>query len=85
RITDNINLAHQTLTKMAALAEEAAAANFLSTHVDYQLEKDFHFDPGAILNFAKSLSRWVRIYHDYPLYEFTVQILSAPHKSDRQR
>jgi hypothetical protein len=25
------------------------------------------------------LSRWVRIYHDYPLFEFTVQILREPH------
>jgi hypothetical protein len=46
--------------------------------VDYTLEKNFHHEPGAMLAYALSLSRWVRVYHDYPLYEFTLQMFREP-------
>jgi hypothetical protein len=62
---------------MFALAHEAACVNFLSTRVDYTLEKNFHFPPDAMLAFALSLSQRVRLYHDYPLYEFTLQVLAG--------
>lgn len=83
RVSDNMTLARETLAKMANISGEAAAANFLSTHVDYQLDKDFHFDPGEMLNYAMTLKPWARVFHDYPLYEFTIQILSSPSTADR--
>ncbi len=78
KVEDNLGLAHQMLARMFAFSREAVCVNFLSSRVDYMLEKNFHFEPGAMLAHALSLSRWVRIYHDYPLYEFTIQILRAP-------
>jgi SAM-dependent methyltransferase len=78
RVTDNLGLAHQMLGKMFALSREVVCANFLSSRVDYMLEKNFHFEPGAMMAQALSLSRWVRVFHDYPLYEFTIQIYREP-------
>jgi SAM-dependent methyltransferase len=78
KVEDNLGLAHAMLTRMFAVSREAVCVNFLSSRVDYQLEKNFHFEPESMLAYALSLSRWVRIYHDYPLYEFTVQILREP-------
>jgi SAM-dependent methyltransferase len=78
KVEDNLGLAHQMLARMFALSREAVCVNFLSSRVDYMLEKNFHFEPGAMLAYALSLSRWARIYHDYSLYEFTIQILRDP-------
>jgi SAM-dependent methyltransferase len=85
RIEDNLGLAQKMLAKMFALCREAVCVNFLSSRVDYMLQKNFHFEPGAMLAQALSLSRWVRVYHDYPLYEFTLQILRNPGSYNRDR
>ena len=78
KVEDNLGLAHEMLARMFAVSREAVCVNFLSSRVDFMLEKNFHFEPGSTLGYALSLSRWVRIYHDYPLHEFTVQILRKP-------
>jgi ubiquinone/menaquinone biosynthesis C-methylase UbiE len=79
RLDDNLALAERMIARMFQLAREAVCVNFLSSRVDYQLEKNFHYEPGRMLAYALSLSRWVRLHHDYPLYEFTLQILANSH------
>jgi SAM-dependent methyltransferase len=76
RLDDNLALAERMIARMIQLASEAVSVNFLSSRVDYQLEKNFHYEPERMLAFALSLSRWVRLHHDYPLYEFTLQIFA---------
>jgi SAM-dependent methyltransferase len=78
KVEDNLGLAQHMLARMFSLCREAVCVNFLSSRVDYMLERNFHFEPGAMIAYVLSLSRWVRVYHDYPLYEFTVQILRDP-------
>jgi len=78
RISDNTALAKLMLTKMFNLSSEVVAANFLSSYVDYQLSKNFHYQPEAMFSFGRSLTRWIRLYHDYPLYEFTLQLFHNP-------
>lgn len=67
--------AQATMTRMYELAREAACLNFLSKYVDYELEKNQHYQPEEIFSRAWQISRRVNLYHDYPLYEFTVQLL----------
>ncbi|MBF0096743.1 MAG: class I SAM-dependent methyltransferase [Magnetococcales bacterium] len=74
RVSDNMALAQSMLRRMYALTRESMAVNFLSSHVDYQLEKNFHYDPSQIFSFAKKLTPWVALWHDYPLWEFTLQL-----------
>tara|TARA_B110000003_G_scaffold266061_1_gene292575 strand:- start:35 stop:646 length:612 start_codon:yes stop_codon:yes gene_type:complete len=66
--------AKATLEKMFQLSTEGVALNFLSTTADYELEKNQHYDPAIILTWALNLSKKVSLYHDYPLYEFTIML-----------
>lgn len=79
KTSNNIQYAKLAIKKMIDLSENSVCVNFLSTYVDYQLEHNFHYDPIDMFSFAKDLSRWVTIYHDYPLWEFTLQLRQQPH------
>lgn len=67
--------AKKTLFKMYDLSKEVACLNFLSSYVDYEKDINVHYQPETVFSWAKEVSKKVRIYHDYPLYEFTVQVL----------
>jgi SAM-dependent methyltransferase len=67
--------ARRTLERMFGLAREAACLNFLSKYVDYELEKNQHYQPETVFGWAKQVARKVNLIHDYPLYEFTIQLV----------
>ena len=75
KMEDNIGYAKEVLKKMFDSSEVAAAANFMSSYVDFKNEKNFHYSPEDIFSYGKSLTSKVNLFHDYPLYEFTIQIL----------
>jgi trans-aconitate methyltransferase len=62
------------LSAMFAMSKRGVAVNFLSTYVDYQMEKNFHFKPEAALTMAYGMTKKVVLRSDYPLYEFTLYI-----------
>jgi len=73
---DNIDFyAYETMARMFTLSQEAACLNFLSKYVDFEAEKNQHYQPELIFSKAMQISRRVNLFHDYPLYEFTVQML----------
>lgn len=74
KVEDNIGYTKAVLTRLFELSNDVLSVNFLSTYVDYQAEKNFHYSPEAIFSFAKTLTPRVVLYHDYPLWEFTVQM-----------
>lgn len=74
RVADNEALAKAVLTRMFEKTSHCVSANFLTSYVDYQLPKNFHYEPEKLFHFARSLSQRTRLNHDYPLYEFTLQI-----------
>ncbi|MFQ5647448.1 MAG: class I SAM-dependent methyltransferase, partial [bacterium] len=55
------------LKAMMDMSTKGVAVNFLSSYVDYQLEKNFHFSPEAAFSLGRKLTRFVTIRHDYPL------------------
>ena len=69
--------ANATMKRMFELSREAACLNFLTKYVDFELEKNQHYQPELIFSNAKKISRRVNLLHDYPLYEFTVQIIKS--------
>jgi SAM-dependent methyltransferase len=74
--TENIEeYAYATMSKMFSLSREVASLNFLSTYVDFELEKNQHYQPETVFSKAKTLSKAVNLLHDYPLYEFTIQVI----------
>ncbi len=74
RIDDNIAYTEYVLAKLLRITRETVAVNFLSSYVDYEAEKNFHYSPEDMFSYAKKLTPWVSIYHDYPLWEFTLQL-----------
>lgn len=78
RIGDNMAHAKTMLSRMWGLARDSVCVNFLSSHVDFQAPKNFHYDPAEMFTFAKTLTRWVSLHHDYPLWEFTLQLRRHP-------
>jgi ubiquinone/menaquinone biosynthesis C-methylase UbiE len=69
-----------TMRKMFAVSREAACLNFLSKHVDFELDKNQHYDPEKLFAQAWRISQCVNLFHDYPLHEFTLQLLK-PYRS----
>lgn len=67
--------AFATMKRMFELSREAACLNFLTKYVDFELEKNQHYQPESIFSNAKKISKQVNLLHDYPLYEFTVQLI----------
>lgn len=62
------------MQKIFDSTNEILTINFMSTYVDFELEKNLHFSPEDIFTHAKKITKRVNIYHDYPLYEFTIQL-----------
>jgi len=74
RIKDNKSHANDVIKKMFDLSTKAVSFNMLSSYADYVAEKNFHHSPEEIFSYSKKLSPRVNLFHDYPLYEFSVQI-----------
>ena len=74
KMEDNLSFAKKVIKRMYSLCRKGVACNFLSSYVDFSLEKDYHYSPEEVFSFSKGLSNRVVLRHDYPLYEFTIYI-----------
>lgn len=70
----SIEQTEKYVEKLFSITKEVLALNFLSSYVDFENEKNIHYSPEDFFAFAKRLTKNVNLYHDYPLYEFTVQM-----------
>ena len=68
----------EMMIAMMKMAKKGVAVNFLSSYVDYEMEKNFHFAPEKAFSMGRKLTRYVSIRHDYPLYEFTLYLYKEP-------
>jgi SAM-dependent methyltransferase len=78
RFAENMKLTRDMLALMFELADEGVAANFLTSYVNYEHPRNFHHNPEAVFALARSMTRWVTIRHDYPLWEFTLFMYKHP-------
>lgn len=78
KTADNMATMRSVLTSAWQRCQGAVCCNFMTSYADSELEKNFHYSPEEVFAFAKSLSRFVVLHHDYDLYEFTVQVLREP-------
>ncbi len=74
RIVDNEAVARRTIAAAFQRADVLTAFNFLTSYADFQLEKNFHYSPEEMFRYARTLTPRVALYHDYPLWEFTLQL-----------
>jgi len=72
RIEDNLSHTHAVLSRMFDLCSCGIGLNFLTTYVNFQRSHNYHHDPLEMFAFAKTLTPWVSLRHDYPLWEFTI-------------
>ncbi|GAA0815559.1 class I SAM-dependent methyltransferase [Colwellia asteriadis] len=75
KLENNDEYAKQIMDEMFTLSKEGVALNFLTDQVDYQLEKNHHYAMQDVLLWARALSSDFALFHDYPLWEFTVKIM----------
>jgi len=78
RMEDNWMVTTEMLALMFRLANKGIAVNFLSTYVNYQQPNNYHHSPEQVFSFARSLTKWVALRHDYPLWEFTIYLYREP-------
>jgi trans-aconitate methyltransferase len=78
RVENNWKLTTDILTLLFGLAKKGVAANFLSTYVNFQKPHNYHHDPEQVFAFGHSLTKWIALRHDYPLWEFTIYLYKTP-------
>jgi SAM-dependent methyltransferase len=81
KLEDNLAFTKQMLTKMFGLCRRGVAANFLSSYVNYQHERNYYHRPEDVLSIAKQITPWVALRHDYPLWEFTIYLYREAQRS----
>lgn len=64
----------ELVTKMFKVCRKGIAFNTMSTYVDYEMEGNFHNDPSELLRSMFKHTRFVRLDHAYPLYEYTIYL-----------
>lgn len=75
---DNEAVAKRAMERFLDAATDGIVIDFMSTHVDWR-DGDLHyFDPAAMFDYAKSLTRFVELRHDYAPFEFTLVLRKAP-------
>jgi SAM-dependent methyltransferase len=84
RFSDNMQLTRDMLAVMFERADEGVAVNFLTSYVNFQQPHNFHHSPEAVFALARTLTRWVSLRHDYPLWEFTVYLYRGPRAAEGQ-
>ena len=74
----------QTIADLAAVSRRAFVFNVLTTYSDVERRRPdlFYADPRRLFDYCKTLSPFVALLHDYPLYEFTIGVfLGGPNQS----
>lgn len=74
RVKDNEQFVCDMMVAMYEKCRLGIAANMMTTFVDYRDAHLYYYEPMQVFAFAKSLSKFVTLRHDYPLYEFSIFI-----------
>lgn len=86
KMEDNEGFLHSVTARAMADANCGMIINLLSTHVDYQDDELFYYDPGLFMAFCKqTVTPYINIYHHYVTregafpYEYTVEMFKQPY------
>lgn len=60
------------IDKMWSLARLGIAFNLLTSRVDFKNPGNFYYNPARLLKKTEKMTRFFKIRHDYPLFEYTV-------------
>jgi SAM-dependent methyltransferase len=74
--------AKRLITAMFASSRRGCAFNIMTTHVNFQVNNLYYRNPAELLGWCMSqLTRFVRLDHAYPLYEYTLYLYHQPNNS----
>ena len=62
----------EMIRAMYSTSRHATVFNMLTSYVDYEVPHLYYANPARYLTFAKSISRYVSLKHDYPAFFFTL-------------
>jgi SAM-dependent methyltransferase len=79
KIQDNTGFMQDTARESFRIARKGVAFNLLGSYVDFKDDHLFYHQEQQVFEFAKSLTRFVTLRADYPLYEFTVYLHQPAH------
>jgi len=74
KISNNMTFAKKIIEMMYEHCRIGIGVNMMSTYVDFKKGFLFHYSPEEMFKFAKKMTKFVILRHDYPLYEFTMYI-----------
>lgn len=72
--SDNFEVVKRALAITFAAATLSVSIDMLSTYVNYEERHLYYFDPQAVFAFAKTLTPFVTLRHDYSPHHFTVAL-----------
>lgn len=72
---ENESFARQMISEMFRICRFGVGVNMMSSYVDYQDDHLYYFQPEEYFKYGKSISKYVVLRHDLPLYEFTMYLL----------
>lgn len=72
--SDNLAVMEAALRLSFAHTRVSVSIDMMSTHVDYQDEALYYYDPGQIFAIARRIARRVVLRHDYRPHEFCIQL-----------
>ncbi len=82
RLSDNVGYVAQMLEAMFSVCYIGVAADMMTKYVDYEDEHLFYYSPEEMFRLAQSLTRYVVLRHNYPLYEFTLYLYRKPQATE---
>jgi len=66
------------INKMWDISKEGIAFNILTTQVDFKNKGNFYYDPAKMIKYTSNFSRFFKIHHDYPMFEYTFFLYKKP-------
>ena len=71
--------AHKLIRRMYSLCLKGIAFNVMTTKVNYFANNLYYRNPAELLSWCMNeISRYIRLDHSYPLFEYTVYIYREP-------
>jgi SAM-dependent methyltransferase len=75
--SDNQQVLQRFLTMAFAKCRKAVTVDLITSYVDFSVPDLYNFAPEEIFHFAKTLTPFVRLRHDYLPFEFSVQLFKS--------
>jgi ubiquinone/menaquinone biosynthesis C-methylase UbiE len=71
---ENSEVVRKVLSESFRIARVGISVDMISSYVDYREDKLYYFSPEEMFGFAKTLTRFVTLRHDYLPFEFTMYL-----------